>query len=834
MDLRLVPTSRARVKRLISRDPSPLQLQQKRRDESSFAVQEMLSQRPPTDVRAILNTTVDALRKPESVGKSRDQSNSTLFVEIPTALLTKLQISTQFLLVKIDDGDFWMERFGGDIWGIFERRERVEEKEGKSRDEVVKSRDIPSDSGSQVMTSSTQDTQEDVVVPPRKDVSPHKLLGRSHVTEPSRAPQSRDDLLSRAPVVSSTTKTSSDSFTSLIASLPPPQSTATAYIPLNLTKPVSALPLPSVSVSELLLSSYRSQLYCCKTSLIYFAKAMSKSRALCKSTLEKHTQGKSRVFSASQMRKMSYKLYSRELAKLVQPLSEWSQVYEYSEFCKMLTNTKDEHVVQWKDNLPYSILSDSEKLAVEISLLKFREMQLQSIVLLELLAVAPVTKSSDPAEAAKLAEQEKQKKKEARKMGLYKSRRKVVETESVEESSTDYKTLLTQLFSSMCIWQQLSDSSTDHVQEFCKSVVIPYFSSRVPEVVQDLLKRAGLEREAKQTVGKLLQGRTEETKVTGLAGVSRDSPNLSRDSTPTPSLALSRDSDTLHSDLSTSSGVSRVSNRASRTGSQGVTGLLGKSQVRGGLLTSSRSFDSRTQVGMRFKGTKDKDEDREKEREKEKERSHVTVASVETGGMFRKSREVSTSRVTTVQSQVDATPLKRTRPVLTSFTAEPDNPFINDSNVVDDSPFAKRMRGESTGPRRRLGLSDGTSVVFDSARRREGGNRGNGSTPGQGYVDDSPVQRSTSKFSVMESPTRTRTVADNSSGGLFSNRPGKLFTTTIRPSMAAPVAAPISVSATPKRRTQPTLTNEQYPREDNPFYNGTDDVAMDTSPTKRR
>lgn len=93
----------------------------------------------------------------------------------------------------------------------------------------------------------------------------------------------------------------------------------------------------------------------------------------------------------------------------------------------------------------------------------------------------------------------------------------------------------------------------------------------------------------------------------------------------------------------------------------------------------------------------------------------------------------------------------------------------------------------------------------------------------------------------MESPTKSRTLGvghgnyGGGGGGLFSNKPSRMFSTTIRPSMAAPVAAPapVNVSATPKRRTQPTLTKEQYPREDNPFYNGTDDAVMDTSPTKR-
>lgn len=285
--------------------------------------------------------------------------------------------------------------------------------------------------------------------------------------------------------------------------------------------------------------------------------------------------------------------------------------------------------------------------------------------------------------------------------------------------------------------------------------------------------------------------------------------------------------------------MSRVTNssRAARTGSaQGVTGLLNKPQVRGGLLTSSRSFDSRTQVGMRFKGSKEKD--KEEVKCTNSVAGTTTSATAEmTTGMFRKSRDISVATASSrhsmaAQSQVAATPVKRTRPVLTSFTAEPDNPFINDSHVVDESPFAKRMRGESTGPRRRLGLGDGTSVVFDSARRKREGS--------ENQIDDSPVR--CNRYSVvMESPTKSRTLGvghgnyGGGGGGLFSNKPSRMFSTTIRPSMAAPVAAPapVNVSATPKRRTQPTLTKEQYPREDNPFYNGTDDAVMDTSPTKR-
>ncbi|KAG5360870.1 hypothetical protein CJU89_3961 [Yarrowia sp. B02] len=839
--LRLVPTSRARVKRLISRDPSPLRLSQIRKDESTFAVEEMLSQRPPTDVRSILNKTVDALRRPEEGTNSRSRdATSLLFVEIQPAVLSKLQISTQFLLVKIDEADYWMERFGGDIWGVFQR---LPKRQPVVQAEVVTESIMESADKSQEVETQ-EDTQEDQ---PKasKDLSPHKLLRPSNAPEqPARRSMSREDILSRAPVMSAQpARSSQDTFTSLIASLPPPAAVQTPYIPLNLTKPVAAVPLPSVSVSELLLSSYRSQLYCCKTSLIYFAKAMSKSRALCKSTLEKHTQGKSRVFSSSQMRKMSYKLYSRELAKLVQPLSEWSQVYEYAAFTKMMTNTKDEHVVQWKDSLSYSVMSDPEKLAVEISLLKFREMQLQSIVLLELLAVAPVAKTAVAAETTKAAELEKQKRKEARKMGLYKSRKpKAVEPETTDDS-TDYRTLLSQLFSGMCIWQQLSDSGTDHVQEFCKSVVIPYFSSRVPDVVEDLLKRAGLEKEKKHTLARVVESRESTSRA------SRDSSmSHSRDSTPranSPSLSrdtsVAGDSNGLHSDISTSSGISRAAKTTSMSkAGQTASGLLGKPQVRGGLLTSSRSFDSRSQIGMRFKGTKDK--------EKEKETTTTTATTTTTvstsigeTGMFRKTREVSSQQqrqATQSTTQVGATPVKRTKPVLTSFRAEPDNPFVNDSEVVDDSPFGKRMRGESTGPRRRLGLQDGTSVVFDSAKRvRYSANRTDNDDDG---VMDSPVQRSSRYSVVMESPTRTRTLGvasqsnHNNQGnntGLFSSRPKTLFSsqTTIRPSMAAPVAC---VAATPKRRTQPTLTNEQFPRDDNPFYNGTDDAVMDTSPSK--
>lgn len=151
--------------------------------------------------------------------------------------------------------------------------------------------------------------------------------------------------------------------------------------------------------------------------------------------------------------------------------------------------------------------------------------------------------------------------------------------------------------------------------------------------------------------------------------------------------------------------MSRVTNssRAARTGSaQGVTGLLNKPQVRGGLLTSSRSFDSRTQVGMRFKGSKEKD--KEEVKCTNSVAGTTTSATAEmTTGMFRKSRDISVATASSrhsmaAQSQVAATPVKRTRPVLTSFTAEPDNPFINDSHVVDESPFAKRMRGRALVP----------------------------------------------------------------------------------------------------------------------------------------
>lgn len=821
-DLRLVPTSRTRVKRLILREPSPLNLSQRRRDESTFGVKKPLSQRPKTDVRAILNTTVDVLRKEEPRDTQLPGSRDLLFVEIQPPMLTKLHISTQFLLVEIDEEEHWMERFGGDIWGVFPVPKT------ESRDLNIQSRDIESRETQETQEETQEDTQEDPVPP----VPPTTARDRLPKQTTTLTPQSRDDLLARAPVAPPTLTPSRASFASLIASLPAPKPTLTPYIPLNLTKPVAAVPLPSVSVSELLLTSYRSQLYCCRTSLIYFAKAMSKSRAMCKSTLEKHTAGSSRVFSASQMRKMSYKLYARELVKLVQPLNEWSQVYEYAEFTKMMSNTTDEHVTTWKESLPFATMSDPEKLSAEISLLKFREMQLQSIVLLELLAVAPATKVDEAAESAKAEKEEKERKKQARKMGLYKSRKSKPEVEVVD-TATDYKTMLTHFFSGMCIWQQLSDSGTDHVQEFCKSVVIPYFGSRVPLVVEDLLKRAGLERERR------------EPRVSREQKLSRDSagPSLSRDSTPRAnSPSLSRDStEALHSDKSnSSSGVSRATRTSSAVARTTMGSLINKPQVRGGLLTSSRSFDKRSQIDMRFKGSF-----KDTAVSTATQPAPVVVPVTEkVTGMFRKSRDVRETRPITTTTQVEATPVKRTRPILTSFTAEPDNPFVNDSEVADESPFAKRMRGESTGPRRPLGVGLDRSGGRTSASHVTQGSASHVSGNRNDTIMDSPVHRqSSARYSVtMESPTRSRTLGvgqgqgqgqgtffTGNRGNLFSNKDSNSYSRTVRPSMAAPVAM---VAATPKRRTQPMLTNEDYSRQDNPFYNGTDDAVMDTSPSK--
>lgn len=822
--LRLVPTRRAGIRRLEERDANSLSLS---RPKTEWLCENLRETRRPNGwTRDVLDRSVEVLRgakegTPKAAAPVFRHSDS--YIEIPDALRQQWGITSRLLDCSIQNYGkcCTLEHVEGDMWYVVRGGWR-------------------SQTGASQLTPNQQTENG---------------AGVSHESLEQQSPQ---------PQQLSAKVTLPTTLAELIDLLPAAESSKVPYIPLNLTKPVSNVsPVKTkLSATDFLLKEYRKQLYTSRTSLIFFAKsALSKARALCKSMLQQQVSFKEGSFSENKVRKMSYKLYARELAKLVQPLHEWSRMYDMEQFTKMMATTSDSDVTTWKDGLEYSTLSSYDKLEGEVAKLKFREMQLQCIVILELMAVSPkLTVTTEMQKRQDDEEKKKAKKKLDESIGLYRGRRKKETPKAAARADTivdnpdlpDYSVILTEVFAGMCIWQQLSDAKEDLVQEFCRGIIVPYFAARVPDKVDELLDKAGMKKRRAKTRESSVdsdilslvnlkdsprstrESTREPTREPTKEPTTRDSPRDSPRATGTPSSSHSNPGPVL------TSHPSLATRTASQTqSSQSLASALLRPQHRGGLLTSSRSFDTRSQVGMRFKGSKEMPlsevsllkTEKPVKAEKPKERS---------GGLFTtKPRDLLDTKSLQYpqksQSQVAATPAKkrRARPLQTDFHPEPDNPFLNDDeDEIDDSPFAKRMRGaeEFSSGRRDHGVS---LKPLMRHKRPEGMDRlATIADRSPTIVDRPSINSRLTKPAVTDRPSQ--------GSGIFGRKPAPPI------SLSAPVATVATeVQATPSRprRTQPTLTSQQYTRRDNPFYMGTDAVEeecgssplammMGSSPTK--
>jgi hypothetical protein len=257
-------------------------------------------------------------------------------------------------------------------------------------------------------------------------------------------------------------------------------------------------------------AKYYETLYIAKTPLVYFAKSnLSRIRSRCK---EEFPSSKKRYLNRllSTLNSLILSIYELDLKYDFDWLSSFikSDISSSSHpLGPKFSDLEMTCLANWKSHIEFSDSSQAKK---SIDELKLRDIQLQIIILLEILAVEEKnpkkTKQADSQNPVTFPQA----------TGLIR-RRKKHKKESKSSNGTPAiqpDMLVDILFDRLCIWQALNEAAptkvnenkdatpTDKILEFCHEVILPYFGSRLPVKTKAMLKKVSGSSLVKKHTGK--------------------------------------------------------------------------------------------------------------------------------------------------------------------------------------------------------------------------------------------------------------------------------------------------------------------------------------------
>uniref|UniRef100_A0A060T1B2 ARAD1C23386p n=1 Tax=Blastobotrys adeninivorans TaxID=409370 RepID=A0A060T1B2_BLAAD len=259
--------------------------------------------------------------------------------------------------------------------------------------------------------------------------------------------------------------------------LDPPQSISRPRLP----------PKAASDPEKLLQFKYFDSLYLSRTSLGYFVKStLSKVRALCPDNVQYCKHLSARILSVD-------KVDSKHDPAWLSAYTARLDVNDSTDDTTLSRlSCKDElaFLSLWSSQLP----DDASQRQLALSDLKLRELQLQLILLLEVIA------SQKPDDDATSAPKEKPKPRPQ----LVRRRRRPNTPDTANpngsegEKAIDSEVLADVLFDRLCIWQALHDppkvdgreASPDKLQDFCMEVLMPFYGHRLRDRVKAMVKKA--------------------------------------------------------------------------------------------------------------------------------------------------------------------------------------------------------------------------------------------------------------------------------------------------------------------------------------------------------
>lgn len=285
--------------------------------------------------------------------------------------------------------------------------------------------------------------------------------------------------------------------------IPPPQTDLDSQLAtLSHLSPMKK----ALDVSSILCSKYYETLYVAQTPVSYFAKSnLSRARAKCK---EKYPP----LDGSPTTRVVYLDKLVKILKSMILDILDLDSKYDTHNFWQAVRSnqfsayTSDEQkcMKSWftdlEDRIPnLSLQSDDFKSGIE--LLKTREIQLQIILLMEILAL----ESERDTKLGKDTASSPQAPKRTRNIGLVRLK-KQPKTQEPTSKEPSINLMAIAMFDRLCI-RNLSDEKIDHIrsdahfdtpaqataaadktQEFCREAIIPFFNSRLPDLCKTLVQ----------------------------------------------------------------------------------------------------------------------------------------------------------------------------------------------------------------------------------------------------------------------------------------------------------------------------------------------------------
>lgn len=271
----------------------------------------------------------------------------------------------------------------------------------------------------------------------------------------------------------------------------------------------------ATSVPSVLYTKYYETLYVAQTSVSYFAKSsLSRIRAMCKEKYQALDDTPKQ--SVAYVEKMI--LYLRAMILNILDLDSKYDAHNFWHAAKsseFLAFSREEQVCiqKWANDLEekapgFSVGTVDFKNAIEQ--LKTREIQLQIIILMEVLALE-TQRDQIMGKVTRTSPTPKQKA-NAPKKGLVRLKKKSKEVQKAEESDDDTstepntQTLAIAMFDRLCIRNLSSGgpdkylgetqyktpaqaaAAADKTQEFCREAIMPFFGARLPELCKKLVQ----------------------------------------------------------------------------------------------------------------------------------------------------------------------------------------------------------------------------------------------------------------------------------------------------------------------------------------------------------